>query len=185
MTLLVPFLRKRLQCELIFYKTPEKSGGEIPSASAAKRASFSSLSLLHAAESTRRQNFVGSQTSWVPLLTKPHALLQVLPCFLWFSSIIFIKKLVPYPGFPPSFLRRFSTPLKPALTKMFVSLFPLTDVTQWGDCTSFIAKVDAVNLLQQQSGSEHFFSKPGVCSAPVSQRGIPSSLWYYFHSPWR
>lgn len=82
MTPLVPFLRKRPQCELIFYESPEKSGGEIPSASAAERASFSSFTLLHAAESTRRQNFVGSQTSSIPLVTKPLALLQFLPCFL-------------------------------------------------------------------------------------------------------
>lgn len=100
MTPLVPFLRKRPQCELIFYQTPEKSGGEIPSASAAERASFSGFSLLHTAESTRRQNFIGSQTSWVPLLTKPLALLQFLPCFLWFLSMSLIKKLVPYPALP-------------------------------------------------------------------------------------
>lgn len=167
MTPLVPFLRKRPQCELIFYQTPEKSGGEIASASAAERASFSGFSLLHTAESTRRQNFIGSQTSWVPLLTKPLALLQFLPCFLWFLSMSLIKKLVPYPGFLAPIPRRTaSTPLNHALTKMFVSLFPLTDVTEWGDCTSFIVKVDAVNLLQQQGGSEHFcstFGNPGVC----------------------
>lgn len=191
MTPLVPFLRKRPQCELIFYKSTEKSGGEIPSVSAAERPSFSSFSLLHTAESSRRQNFVGSQTSWVSLLTKPLALLQFVPCFLWFLSMSLIKKLVPYSGFPPPFSERTAaTPLKHTLTKMFVPLLSLTDVTQWGDCTSFIVKVDAVNLLQQQSESEHFcstFGNPGVCSlkAPVAQRGIPSSLWYYFHLPWR
>lgn len=102
-TPLVPFLRKRPECELIFYKPPEKSGGEIPGASAAERPSFSSFTLLHSSESTRRQNFVGSQTSSFPLLTKPLALPQFLPCFLWFLSTSLIKTLMPYPGFPPPF----------------------------------------------------------------------------------
>lgn len=127
----------------------------IANASSAEEASFSSFISLRAAESSRRQTSIGSQTSLVPQLTKLLDLLSFLSCFPWFLSGSLIKiMLVTYPGFPPALPRRTpSTPLKHTLTKIFASLFPLIDVTQWGDGVNFIVKVNAINLLQQPSRS--------------------------------
>lgn len=145
-----PERKARAGAHLLSASSEAQEERAIANASNAEKASFSSFILLHAAESSRRQTSVGSQTSLVPQLTKLLDLLSFLSCFPWFLSWSLIKiTLVTYPGFPPALPHRTPpTPLKHTLTKIFASLFPLIDVTQWGNCVNFIIKVNAINLQQ-------------------------------------
>lgn len=129
------------------------------------------LTLLPTAESTRRPNSIGNQTSLVPLLTKLLTSLSFLSCFLWFLSWSLIKvMLVPYPGFLPALPRTTTSNSPKAHTGENVH-------SDWCDLRRWLCKFYSRG---SQPPAAWWLLRKGCGSA---ERYFQSSLWYNITSP--